>query len=206
MKGTVKHTINLLFALFCSAMLMLAESATAYNTYYAPPYHSQQDPVLTLQQALNKLKTFSTNSDSINPVLLRSFIENEIIPHFAFDQMTRWIAGPHARQMHYSDMLELEQRVKNTFLASMAKHLGSFDAASTQVQFRPAQYNRRYEATVTAMVYRPNARPARLDFRMRIHNQRWKIIDVKADGSSAVLYYRKYFTQHLRSLRYKPTR
>ena len=183
--------------------LALNASAQAYNPYYAPPYLTQEDPVVTIQNALDKLKTFSINSDNINPLLLRSFIENEIIPHFDFAQMTRWIAGPYARQMSPSALTELEQRVKQTFLASMAKHLGSYDAQSTRVTFRAAQFRSPTEATVTAMIYRQNGmRPDRLEFRMRAHNNSWKIIDVKANGTSAVLYYRKHFMNQLRQPRY----
>ena len=196
-----KYILKLLGTLLCCATLTLAAPAVGYNNYYAPPYQAPQNPVHTIQQALDKLKTFSANRDTINPILLRSFIENEIIPHFAFNQMTHWIAGPYARQMRLADMIELETRVKNTFLASLAKHLGSYNADSTRVLFRPVRMNRPYEATVTALVYRPNTQPARLDFRMRAHNASWKIIDVKANGTSAVLYYRKHFADHLRNFR-----
>ncbi len=191
------------FALIVTFCLLLSGAAQAYNPYYAPPYQTQQNPVQTIQDALDKLKTFSANSRNINPILLRSFIENEIIPHFAFDQMTRWIAGPYARQMNPAALMELEQRVKQTFLASMAKHLGSYDAESTRVSFRPAQYRKPTEATVTALIHRNGSmRPDRLDFRMRAHNNSWKIIDVKANGTSAVLYYRKHFMNQLREYRY----
>lgn len=195
----MSRTIMKQFLTFvCSLTLVFSTASRAYDPYYAQPYQTQENPVKTIQTALDKLKTFSANSDNINPLLLRSFIENEIIPHFAFDQMTRWIAGPHARRMHPSDLAELEERVKQTFLASMARHLGSFDADSTRVKFRPAQYRGPNEASVTAMVYRPDAPPAQLEFRMRAHANSWKIIDVKANGTSAVLYYRKHFMQQLR--------
>jgi phospholipid transport system substrate-binding protein len=193
-------------ALCAIALILMApmfiSSAYAYNSYYAQPYQTQENPVTTIQNALDKLKTFNANSNNINPLLLRSFIENEIIPHFAFDQMTRWIAGPYARQMNPADLMELEERVKQTFLASLGKHLGSYDASNTRVTFRPARYRGRNEATVTALIYRHGTRPDRLEFRMRTHGNSWKIIDVKANGTSAVLYYRKHFTDSLRQYRY----
>ena len=135
-------------------------------------------------------------------MLLRSFIENEIIPHFAFDKMTYWIAGPHARKMGAADLRDLEERVKQTFLTSLAKHLGSFDSETTKVRFRKAQYRGANEATVTAMVYQQYTQPSRLEFRMRAHGDNWKIIDVKANGTSAVIYYRKHFNNSLRQYQY----
>lgn len=184
------------FAFFC--LLLLSVNAQAYNNYYSQGYQSRPDPVETIQTALDKLKTFSTNRQNINPVLLRSFIENEIIPHFAFDQMTFWIAGPHANNMDTAELKDLEERVKQTFLKSLASHLGNFDAESTQVRFRAAQYRSATEATVNATVFRNYAPPARLEFRMRAHGNNWKIIDVKANGTSAVIYYRKHFMSSLR--------
>lgn len=202
-RTTMKHFFTPFFTVITALMLVFSGHAKAYNPYYAPPYQTQENPVVTIQNALDKLKTFSANSQNINPILLRSFIENEIIPHFAFDQMTRWIAGPYARQMSPSALSELEQRVKQTFLASMAKHLGSYDAESTRVSFRQPQYRGPGEATVTALIYRQHGgRPDRLEFRMRAHNNSWKIIDVKANGTSAVLYYRKHFMEQLRPYRY----
>ena len=71
-----------------TCLVVLSTSAQAYNNYYKQDYQTRSNPVDTIQSALDKLKTFSTNRQNINPVLLRSFIENEIIPHFSFDQMT----------------------------------------------------------------------------------------------------------------------
>lgn len=197
-------------SLFTALLVMLLSFAgtahayygyNGYNNYGSQQYQTREDPVTTIQNALDKLQTFSANSHNINPILLRSFIENEVIPHFAFDQMTRWIAGPYARQMSPSDMMELEERVKQTFLTSLGKHLGNFDSSTTRVNFRPAQFRSRNEATVTALIYRPGIRPARLEFRMKAHGNQWKIIDVKANGTSAVLYYRQHFMSTLRQYR-----
>ena len=52
--------------------LMHATSAHAYNAYYAQPYQTQENPVITIQNALDKLKSFGANTNNINPLLLRS--------------------------------------------------------------------------------------------------------------------------------------
>lgn len=193
----MKHYLTLFFVL----LFTLAGSANAFNNRYAPAYPSTENPVQTIQTALNKLQKFSANKDNTNPKLLRGFIENEIIPHFAFDQMTYWIAGPYARRMNASNLQELEDRVKKTFLNSLDKHLSTYNASSVKMNFRRAQYRGPNEAIVSTMLLSPNQRPDRLDFRMKADGNGWKIVDVTANGISATLYYRKHFMSTLREYR-----
>ena len=187
--------------LFFILLLTATSSAQAFNGRYAPTGQATENPVQTIQNALNKLQAFNTNSKKANPKLLRGFIEKEIIPHFAFDQMTYWIAGPYARYMNAVNLKELEDKVKKTFLNSMSTHLGNYDANSSRVNFRPVQYRGYNDANVTAFISRPSRRPDQLEFRMKAQGNSWKIIDVKANGISAAQYYRKHFISILRQYR-----
>jgi ABC-type transporter MlaC component len=189
------------------SVLLLTVSAQpghAYNPYYAPqPGYAQQasvytDPAQSIHEALDKLNTFSQSTNSANPVLLRSFIENEIIPHFAFNEMAQWITGPYARFMSQADRNSFASQLKDAFLGSLAKHIGSFDPNANQVQILGARSSGGNEAIVPIQVYRKDSYPARLDFRMRHDGFMWRIIDVKANGTSAVLHYRKHFLEQLR--------
>jgi len=54
------------------------------------------------------------------------------------------------------------------------------------------------EAVVRVKVVKAQQRPARLEFGMRRNDDKWKIVDVKANGTSAVLYYRRHFIAELR--------
>jgi phospholipid transport system substrate-binding protein len=159
---------------------------------------SPADPGYVIHTALDKITTFSSNSDKINPVKLRGFIENQIIPHFDFNNMSHWITGRFARNMSDEEKAEFQRNLRETFLTSLSKHLGSFDAENTRVRFFPARYRGPDEAFVSTTVYRPDRPQVRLDFRMRRDGDSWKIIDVRANGSSAVLYYRRHFMSQLR--------
>lgn len=156
------------------------------------------DPAYVIHTALDKITTFSSNSDKVNPVKLRGFIENEIIPHFDFDNMSHWITGRYASNMSNNDKADFQRNLRETFLSSLSKHLGSFDAKNTRVRFYPARYRGPEESFVSTSIYRPDAPSVRLDFRMKRDADSWKIIDVKANGSSAVLYYRRHFISQLR--------
>jgi len=174
--------------------MMLTLPSFAYNSIEP----SAEDPGYVIKVTLDKITTFSSNSDKISPVKLRGFIENEIIPHFDFDNMSHWITGRYAHYMSDEDKADFQRNLRETFLSSLAKHLGSFDANNTRVQFSPARYRGRSEAFVNTDVYRPDMLNVELDFRMRRDGNDWKIIDIKANGSSAVLYYRNHFMSQLR--------
>ena len=174
--------------------MILALPSFAYNSIEP----TSDDPGYVIKVTLDKITTFSSNSDKINPVKLRGFIENKVIPHFDFDNMSHWITGRYARNMSDEDKADFQRNLRETFLSSLAKHLGSFDANNTRVQFSPARYRGRSEVFVNTNVYRPDAPVVELDFRMRDDGNNWKIIDIKANGSSAVLYYRRHFMSQLR--------
>lgn len=193
----MKHHLSLFFVL----LLTMTGSTQAFNSYYAPPKQSIESPTQTIQNTLEKLQTFSVNRKNTNPELLRGFIENEIIPHFAFDQMTYWIAGPYARHMNAENMKELESSVKKTFLNSLSTHLGNYNASSTRANIKRTQFRGRDEANVSMMLISNKQMPDRLDFRMKLQGNNWKIIDVTANGLSAAMYYRQYFMSTLQQYR-----
>ncbi len=176
------------------SLLFLSSTASAY----IPPTVKANDPAYIIHTALEKIITFSSNSDRVNPVQLRGFIENEIIPHFDFDNMSHWITGRYANNMSEQDKTDFQRSLRETFLSSLAKHLGSFDAKNTRIRFFPARYRGPAEAFVSTTIYRPDTLTVRLDFRMKRNGNDWKIIDVKANGSSAVIYYRRHFMSQLR--------
>ncbi|NOQ89609.1 MAG: hypothetical protein GQ549_01540 [Gammaproteobacteria bacterium] len=190
-----------LFIAFISLLLV-----STWSFAYIPPTVKSSDPAYIIHTALAKITTFSSNSDKVRPVKLRGFIENEIIPHFDFNNMSHWITGRYARNMADKDKTDFQRNLRETFLSSLAKHLGSFDSKNTRIRFFPARYRGPGEAFVSTSVYRPDTPSVRLDFRMKRSGNDWKIIDVKANGSSAVLYYRRHFMSQLRSYQRNRTR
>jgi phospholipid transport system substrate-binding protein len=113
--------------------------------------------------------------------------------------MSHWITGRYARNMSDQDKASFQRSLRETFLTSLSKHLGSFDAKNTRVKFQKTRYRGPDESFVSTEVIRPDTMPVHLDFRMRREGDDWKIIDVKANGSSAVLYYRRHFMAELRA-------
>ena len=157
------------------------------------------DPVKELKQAVNDLEQFIKGQDVAHPGVLRAYLETEIFPHFDFDAMSEWITGPYARHMSKQDKIKFQSRLQETFLTALVKHMGGFDPSSTSLRYEKTIFRGRGdEAIVRVKVLRPQKPAARLEFGMRRNDGKWKIVDVKANGTSAVLYYRSHFMAELR--------
>ena len=162
-------------------------------------YAQIPDPASELKQAVSDLEKFIKGKDAAHPGMLRAFLENKIFPHFDFDAMSEWITGPYARYMSTEDKMKFQAKLKETFLTSLVKHMGGFNPDNTSLRYDRTRFRGRGdEAIVRVNVIRNQQPPARLDFGMQLEDGKWRIVDVKANGTSAVLYYRRHFMTELR--------
>jgi len=162
-------------------------------------YADVPDPVKELKQAVEDLEKFIKGQDAAHPVMLRAYLEKKIFPHFDFDAMSEWITGPYARYMSSEDKIKFQARLQETFLTALVKHMGGFDPANTSLRFDRTRFRSRgEEAVVRVNVIRKDQPAARLEFGMQRNDGKWRIVDVKANGTSAVLYYRRHFIAELR--------
>jgi phospholipid transport system substrate-binding protein len=198
----LKSVLTALVTMVLVATMSNVSAYTDYGSRYGGPYGSQQnqnDPADTIKEAIEELKIFTAEQDNVHPAQLREFLEVKIFPRFDFDAMSRWITGPYARRMTPEDKIEFQNALKETFLSSLVKHLGGFDPGNTTLRFHRTYYRGNDEAVVKVNVYRNNQRPDHLDFGMRLNDDgEWQVVDVRANGTSAVVYYRTHFINKLR--------
>ena len=162
-------------------------------------YADIPDPAKELKETVTDLEKFIRGKDAAHPGMLKAYLEKEIFPHFDFDAMSEWITGPYARYMSTEDKIKFQAKLQETFLTALVRHLGGFDPENTKLDYANTIFRSRgEEAIVRVNVLRPDQRPARLEFGMRRNGDDWKIVDVKANGTSAVLYYRRHFIAELR--------
>ena len=167
--------------------------------YRSSRYADIPDPVKELKQAVEDLEKFIKGKDAAHPGMLRAFLEKKIFPHFDFDAMSEWITGPYARYMSTEDKIKFQAKLQETFLTALVKHMGGFDPQNTSIRYDKTRFRKRGdEAIVKVNIVRPDQPTARLEFGMRRTGERWQIVDVKANGTSAVLYYRRHFMAELR--------
>ena len=55
--------------------------------------------------------------------------------------------------------------------------------------------------TISALINNPGQYPGRIDFRVHLTSDGWKVYDIVAGGQSAIAYYRGYFRQAMRNNR-----
>lgn len=189
---------KLLIPLMTCLFVLFTNASYAYTDYYAKRYSEETDPVSEIKSALEDINKFSKNKDNVHPAMLRSFLENKIFPHFDFVSMARWITGPYARYMSDEDKDKFKSALRETLLSSIATHIGGFSPENTKVTFYRTRYRGRNQALVRAAVIRGERRPDKLEFLMQKGDENWQIIDIKANGTSARLYYRKHFIAELR--------
>jgi len=162
-------------------------------------YADIPDPVKELRQAVEDLEKFIKGQDAAHPGMLRAYLEKKIFPHFDFDAMSEWITGPYARYMSKEDKIKFQAKLQETFLTALVTHMGGFDPGNTSLRYDRTRFRSRgEEAVVKVNVIKKDQPAARLEFGMQRTDGKWRIVDVKANGTSAVLYYRRHFIAELR--------
>jgi phospholipid transport system substrate-binding protein len=174
-----------------------AEARPYYYGMPAPAAAQQQSPALLLRDGMNKLIGFLKQEPRPANEQVAKFLSDEIAPYFDFPYMARWAAGGMYRQMGQEQREKLEGKLRDMFLAAMAERLAAYN--SQEVAFLPPRGAQRgEEVTLPVAIRNAQGYPAELDFRFYRSKDGWKVFDVVANGSSALVYYRDYFRSALR--------
>lgn len=157
----------------------------------------ENNPVLVLQADMDKLLDYLHSEH--DQAGLDTFLSEEIAPSFDFTYMARAAAGRYYRRMSEAQHARLEKKMEQMFLSSMADKLKSYNGQD--VVYLPPRFNGFDRTTISALINNPGSYPGRIDFRVHLTADGWKIYDVSAGGQSAIAYYRGYFRQVMRNQR-----
>ncbi|MEN8213775.1 MAG: ABC transporter substrate-binding protein [Pseudomonadota bacterium] len=164
------------------------------DAYPAAGKGTVENPMAMLQQGMDKLLDYlKEHPDGVG---LGKFLAAEISPAFDFPYMARAAAGPYGRHMTEAQQQRLVNKLEVMFLTAMAEKLSSYDGQD--VVYLPARSNNSKRSTITALINNPGGYPGRIDFRVHLTAEGWKIFDVAAKGQSAVAFYRGYFRKAMR--------
>lgn len=158
-----------------------------------PQVEQGENAAAVLKQGVENLLAFLRQSPPPDPMQLADFLEAEVAPAFDFTYMARAAAGPLYRNMDDARRQRLEQKLKEMFLGTLAERLAAFD--QQQVSYLPPRRGRGNRATLSVVIQNPVGYPAKLDFQMRRGDAGWKVVDVAANNTSALAFYRNYFRQ-----------
>jgi phospholipid transport system substrate-binding protein len=181
--------------------------AVPYDSYGLPfpdhqPYEELDDPSHWVRVSMAKLLAFLNNQKG-NPDVgrrdasLMVFLAEDIAPFFDFYLMTKWVGGANLLEMNPARRMQFKQTVQQDFLATFADRLINYTEQAVHlvsIRHIKAEY-----CVVSIEIDNPKGFPAKLDFRLHRDRSGWKIFDVVANGSSAVLYYRGLLKDQIRN-------
>jgi phospholipid transport system substrate-binding protein len=155
----------------------------------------QGSPAVMLRDGVERLTRFLQRRPSQRA--LAAYLEKEVAPWFDFDYMAEWAAGRHLRQLDEDQFDDLSMRLKQSFLEKMTQKLVGY--SQQRASFLPPRALGNDQITLPVLIEHPgNGYPARLEFQMRKTDQGWKVVDVSANGMSALVFYRQMFDDMVR--------
>ncbi len=190
--------LSLAVATAVLAMGMNAVVAVPYNLprHQITQPQQQMGPTQVLREGVGKLVAFMGRPDRPDAVQIQSFLDAEIAPYFDFDYMAQWVAGRQYRTMNAVQREQMKNRLEAMFLGALAKRLGGY--SNQKVRVLRARRGRGNEVTVGVGIVQLGGYPAKMDFRFYRADDGWKVFDVAANGSSALVHYRQQFNRSLR--------
>ena len=179
-----------------ATMLCTGVSSAAGEAEYPP---APLTPDQIVQQGIDNLTHFLASATQPRAAEIRAFLDQSIAGYFDFPYMSKWAVGPYYRRLTNSQKTSISNHLADTFLMALARNLGTFAHDMPTVQVFPATRGRTSnEVVVPTRVLLDSSFMLQLEFRFYWSPEGWKIFDVAANGSSAVAYYRRYYTEQLR--------
>ena len=131
-----------------------------------------------------------------DPKRLHAIIEQLILPHFDFRQMSQWVLGPHWR----SASPEQRDAFVEQFEALLVRTYSSalVDYRNQRVNYLPARERSADEVTVRAIIDQGGGPAIPIAYEMHRSDTGWKVYDVAIDGVSLVINYRSSFGHEIR--------
>jgi phospholipid transport system substrate-binding protein len=190
---------NLLAVLFVLvSTLAHTVNASPYAPYHPPYYPTPQAessvPATIVKAGITKLTTFIQSGGALDRAQARTFLEVEVAPYFDFAYMTRWAAGPAWRNMSPEQRASMQGQLTKAFMTTLVQKLTTY--TNQPIRYFTPRGQGKNDVSVGAWIMQPNGIPTKLEFRFYKSKNGWKIFDVKAAGSSAVVHYRNQF-KHL---------
>ena len=144
--------------------------------------------------ALTRLADHLTPTAAMDRQAVRAFLDENLAPHFDFDAMARWTAGPFHDRFSESEREQFAARLRTLFIEALAVNLAPGPPAAARVDIYPTRFLRwGDEASVLARVTSSPSAPIWMVFRFHRAPGGWKAYDAAANGFSAVSHYRAHF-------------
>lgn len=189
----MKFKLLLLSCVLCVAAGSAVAEPRGWPGARPAQFPAEATPAAVLSQGMNQLVQFLRSQPSPSAPEIAAYIDSEVAPYFDFAYMTKWVAGSRYRYMNDQQRNAMESSLKRMFLGALAQRLGNYHNQS--VRFGGPRRVGANEVNVAVEILGQGSYPARLNFRFYRGKDGWKVFDVSANGSSALVHYRQYFVR-----------
>lgn len=174
-----------------------------YSQYYRPgqmllPPANNRSPAEMLEKSIKKVLDFLARPKEVSLEQITFFLKQEITPHFDFEFMSRWVAGRYYKLMSAEQQYEFTKTFSELFITTFVQKLSNYQNYPPVVSHFRSKRTSGNEALASAQIMRENGSNIRVDFKFIKTQQGWKVVDVKANGVSALFYYRNFFNDQIR--------
>jgi len=162
------------------------------------PVERPKSPVDLLEGSIKSVSNFLAQPQQASMDQITYFLHQEISPHFDFNYMARWVAGRFYNKMSPEQQEEFTETFVGLFITTFVKKLTHFQNYPPVIGKFTSKRSSENEATASVNVYQETGGSIQVDFKFIRTPAGWKVIDVRANGISALLYYRNYFMEQIR--------
>ena len=163
---------------------------------------ANQSPEQLIKQASDKtMQALRANSSELkaNPKRINRIIENQILPYFDFELISRWVLGKYWRQATPQQQKEFAKQFQELLISTYGNALLQYVDGRIEFPANPPIAADAKRATVEAIAYSNNNQSVKIRYQLlRTKSGQWKIYDVSVDNISLVVNYRSTFGSVIR--------
>lgn len=168
----------------------------------ANPTLAAEDPVEMLQKVTqNVIIKLKKNSQTLKhePKYVYSIIDNVVLPHIDFSQMARWVVGRNAwYNADNSTRILFVDEFKTYVVKNYIHFLVKF--SNEKIKFFPlrAGIKNKRDIQVSSQIQREGESPIRMDYRLILQEDAWKVYDIVIEGVSMLEGYQAQFSDAIK--------
>ncbi len=153
-------------------------------------------PADIFRESIYDLQRFLDSRAAEDPAAIKAYVMKKIRPLFDMQHMAKLAAGPYYQRMTPEQREAFVGRLEEIFLKKFTGQLVSRSGRQPRIQFLKMRRNSSDKLIdVLSRVSYPNNQSQRVVLRFADTPLGWRVYDVSADGHSAALYFRQYFSQ-----------
>jgi phospholipid transport system substrate-binding protein len=181
-------------AAFAAVMALLAVTTAlpALAASVAPDQVARETADMTLREIKARKQELSAD-----PQKLYALVEEKIIPHFDFDQISQLVLGKHWRDASPEQRERFSSAFQRMLIRSYSHALIEYD--SERIEWAPLRMTAgTTDVVIRSNVIRKGGPPIPINYNLHLKNDRWLVYDVTIDAISLVTNYRGTFANEIR--------